>query len=97
MSSESRNYRYGLALGKQQSFDKNITVEGTSTSSAIILKAKEFKLDTPEMAAINNLPVTSTSGLYTCKANLFRVNAPPHIADNINNKIQFIVYAFILS
>ena len=27
MSSESRNYRYGLALGKQQFFDKNITNE----------------------------------------------------------------------
>lgn len=61
MSSESRNYRYGLALGKQQSFDKNITVEGTSTSSAIILKAKEFKLDTPVMAAINNLVVGKVS------------------------------------
>ena len=61
MSSESRNYRYGLALGKQQSFDTNITVEGTSTSSAIILKAKEFKLDTPVMAAINNLVVGKVS------------------------------------
>ena len=61
MSSESRNYRYGLALGKQQSFDKNITVEGTSTSSAIILKAKELKLDTPVMAAINNLVVGKVS------------------------------------
>ena len=61
MSSESRNYRYGLALGKQQSFDKNITVEGTSTSSAIISKAKEFKLDTPVMAAINNLVVGKVS------------------------------------
>ena len=61
MSCESRNYRYGLALGKQQSFDTNITVEGTSTSSAIILKAKEFKLDTPVMAAINNLVVGKVS------------------------------------
>ena len=61
MSSESRNYRYGLALGKQQSFDKNITVEGASTSSAVILKAKEFKIDTPVMAAINNLVTGQTS------------------------------------
>ena len=55
MSSESRNYQYGLALGKQQSFDENITVEGVSTSSAIVLKAKEFEVDTPVMAVINNL------------------------------------------
>ena len=55
MSSGSRNYQYGIALGKQKSFDKNITVEGVSTSSAIILKAKEFEIDTPVMAAINNL------------------------------------------
>jgi len=55
MSSESRNYQYGLALGKQQSFDKNITVEGVGTSSAIVLKAKEFKVDTPVMVVINNL------------------------------------------
>ncbi len=61
MSSESRNYKYGLALGKQQPFDKNITVEGVSTSSAIILKAKEFELDTPVMSAINNLVLDEIS------------------------------------
>ena len=72
MSSKSRNYRYGLALGKQQSFDKNITVEGTSTSSAIILKAKEFKLDTPVMAAINNLVVGKVSVSVAIKSLLSR-------------------------
>ena len=61
MSSESRNYQYGLALGKQQSFNKNITVEGVSTSSAIVLKAKEFEVDTPVMAVINNLVIGKIS------------------------------------
>ena len=61
MSSESRNYQYGLALGKQQSFDKNITVEGVGTASAIVLKAKEFEVDTPVMAVINNLVLRKIS------------------------------------
>ena len=40
---------------------KNITVEGVGTSGAIVLKAKEFEVDTPVMAVINNLVIGKIS------------------------------------
>ena len=35
MSENSRNFRYGLALGRGKGFDSNITVEGVATAHGI--------------------------------------------------------------
>ena len=55
MSAGSRNYRFGVALGADEPFDKNITVEGAATASAALTKAKEFGLDMPITQAVDDL------------------------------------------
>lgn len=46
-SEQSRNYRFGLAIGRGEDFDANITVEGASTAKAVRRLATELKLDLP--------------------------------------------------
>lgn len=54
-SEKSRNYSYGLTLGKGEPFAGNKTVEGISTSKAVSNKAKTYGLDLPLTAMINTL------------------------------------------
>lgn len=46
-SEGSRNYRYGLALGRREGFDGSVTVEGAATARACEKKAREIGLDMP--------------------------------------------------
>ena len=46
-SEQSRNYCYGLSLGRGGSFDPNITVEGTKTALAVSNMAKTREIDMP--------------------------------------------------
>ena len=46
-SDQSRNYRYGLALGTGTDFDKTTTVEGAATARAVRQLAKDLALDMP--------------------------------------------------
>lgn len=46
-SGQSRNYRLGLALGRGDSFDSTITVEGAATARAVSANAKRLGLDMP--------------------------------------------------
>ncbi len=46
-SDQSRNYRFGQSLGRGESFDANITVEGAATSRAVLERAREMKIDMP--------------------------------------------------
>lgn len=43
----SRNFRYGLALGAGNSFDKTITVEGAPTARAVSVMAQNRQIDMP--------------------------------------------------
>ncbi|MDE4100287.1 NAD(P)-dependent glycerol-3-phosphate dehydrogenase [Phaeobacter gallaeciensis] len=43
----SRNYRLGFAIGRGESFDPSITVEGAATARATAAKAKDMRLDMP--------------------------------------------------
>jgi len=52
MSAQSRNYRYGLALGKGDVFDPSITVEGATTAQAIASVADTHDLDLPICQAV---------------------------------------------
>ena len=51
-SSQSRNYRFGLALGQAQDFDPSVTVEGAATARAALDRAKAMKIDMPITQAI---------------------------------------------
>jgi glycerol-3-phosphate dehydrogenase (NAD(P)+) len=43
----SRNYRLGFAIGRGESFDPSITVEGAATARATAAKAEAMRLDMP--------------------------------------------------
>jgi glycerol-3-phosphate dehydrogenase (NAD(P)+) len=51
-SEGSRNYRYGLALGRSQSFAPGITVEGAATALAAAKLGERLGLDLPVTEAV---------------------------------------------
>ncbi len=51
-SDQSRNFRYGLALGAGQGFDPRVTVEGAATAQAVARLAAERSIDMPITAMI---------------------------------------------
>lgn len=51
-SSQSRNYRLGLALGQEEAFDPATTVEGAATARAVHALAVQENLDMPITAAV---------------------------------------------
>ena len=46
-SAGSRNYRYGLALGQNQTFESGLTVEGIATAKAVSNLAESMQIDMP--------------------------------------------------
>ncbi len=46
-SAQSRNFRFGLALGTGQAFDPNVTVEGAATAKAVSNMAKTLHIEMP--------------------------------------------------
>jgi glycerol-3-phosphate dehydrogenase (NAD(P)+) len=51
-SEQSRNYSYGLSLGRGDSFDASVTVEGAATARAALARAKTLNTDMPITAAV---------------------------------------------
>jgi glycerol-3-phosphate dehydrogenase (NAD(P)+) len=54
-SAQSRNFRYGCALGKAEAFDPSITVEGVATARAVVRLASEMRIDMPVTAMVDAL------------------------------------------
>jgi glycerol-3-phosphate dehydrogenase (NAD(P)+) len=54
-SDQSRNFRYGRALGRGESFDPTVTVEGVATAEAVVRLAGSVGIDTPVTAMVNAL------------------------------------------
>ncbi|MDX8349317.1 NAD(P)H-dependent glycerol-3-phosphate dehydrogenase [Cognatiyoonia sp. IB215446] len=54
-SDQSRNYRYGLALGRGQDFDAGTTVEGAATARAVRQLAAKLELDMPICRVVADL------------------------------------------
>jgi glycerol-3-phosphate dehydrogenase (NAD(P)+) len=46
-SEQSRNYRFGLALGRREAFDPTVTVEGAATARAAVAVAERHGVDMP--------------------------------------------------
>lgn len=57
----SRNYRFGLALGRQEAFDTSLTVEGVATANAVVAWAEELEIDMPICSTVAAL----SSGQYS--------------------------------
>ena len=51
-SQQSRNYRFGLALGRGEAFDATITVEGIATAKAVVKLGKTLGAEMPITAAL---------------------------------------------
>ena len=54
-SENSRNYSFGLAMGRGQRARKNVTVEGISTSKAVSDLAKNRRIDLPISSTVSAL------------------------------------------
>lgn len=54
-STQSRNFRYGLALGKGDQFDPKVTVEGIATARAVRKLAERMGIDMPVTAMVDAL------------------------------------------
>ena len=51
-SAQSRNYSFGLSLGRGEGFDGSITVEGAATARAVQTRAQEMQIDMPITSAV---------------------------------------------
>jgi glycerol-3-phosphate dehydrogenase (NAD(P)+) len=60
-SPQSRNFRFGDALGRGESFDPRITVEGVATARAVVRLAAEKGIDMPVTAMVDALASGRTS------------------------------------
>lgn len=54
-STQSRNLRFGLSLGQNQSFDANTTVEGAATAKAVSDLAQRLEIDMPIATMVSRL------------------------------------------
>ncbi|MBZ4689608.1 MAG: glycerol-3-phosphate dehydrogenase [Cereibacter sp.] len=54
-SDQSRNFRYGAALGAGRPFDSHVTVEGKATAKAVVALATRHGLDMPVAAMVDAL------------------------------------------
>ncbi len=54
-SAQSRNFRFGQALGQRQGFDPAITVEGVATARAVMRLATQHRIDMPVTAMVDAL------------------------------------------
>ena len=60
MSENSRNFRYGLALGRGQAFDPSVTVEGISTAHAALEHPRFSKIDMPVTKIVHEISKGTT-------------------------------------
>ncbi|WP_101067113.1 NAD(P)H-dependent glycerol-3-phosphate dehydrogenase [Roseovarius salinarum] len=54
-SEQSRNTRFGMALGREEAFDAGITVEGSATARAVETRAAALGLEMPITQAVSGL------------------------------------------
>ena len=62
VSEGSRNFSFGLSLGRDEPFDPNITVEGAATAKATLKRATKLGIEMPITAAVVAM-ITQTSTL----------------------------------
>lgn len=54
-SDQSRNYRFGLSLGRDEPFDPSITIEGAATARAVQGRAAQLNIEMPITNAVVGL------------------------------------------
>jgi glycerol-3-phosphate dehydrogenase (NAD(P)+) len=71
-SEQSRNFRYGLALGRGESFDSGTTVEGAATARAVRQLAHDLDIDMPICTVVADLTEDKTDVMRALNALLSR-------------------------
>lgn len=71
-SEQSRNFRYGLALGRGESFDSGTTVEGAATARAVRKLASDLGIDMPICTVVADLTENKTDVMRALNALLSR-------------------------
>jgi glycerol-3-phosphate dehydrogenase (NAD(P)+) len=71
-SDQSRNYRYGLAIGTGTPFDKSTTVEGAATAQAVQKLARTLDIDLPICTVAADLSQDKTDVATALKSLLSR-------------------------
>ena len=56
-STQSRNFRFGLSLGRAERFDPSVTVEGVATASAVVRLAQTLGVEMPVTAMVEALAI----------------------------------------
>jgi glycerol-3-phosphate dehydrogenase (NAD(P)+) len=51
----SRNFRFGLSIGRGEAFDPSVTVEGAATARALQARARKMQIDMPITDAVVGL------------------------------------------
>ncbi len=64
-SEQSRNYRFGLSLGRSEPFDPGVTVEGVATAHATLELTRQHQIDAP---IIETVVALSTGKLHVTEA-----------------------------
>ncbi|MCU0826339.1 MAG: NAD(P)-dependent glycerol-3-phosphate dehydrogenase [Tabrizicola sp.] len=59
-STQSRNFRFGCALGRGEGFDPKITVEGVATARAVVRLAASLGIDMPVTVMVDDLASNRT-------------------------------------
>jgi glycerol-3-phosphate dehydrogenase (NAD(P)+) len=72
-SEGSRNFRFGLSLGRGEGFDPNVTVEGAATAKACLARAEKIEIDMKITAAV----VAMIAGTLTLKEAMGALLARP--------------------
>ncbi|WP_435140185.1 NAD(P)H-dependent glycerol-3-phosphate dehydrogenase [Pseudopelagicola sp. nBUS_19] len=72
MSEQSRNFRFGLSIGRQEEFDASVTVEGVKTAEAVTRLAHQVGLDMPICKMVYNLSTKRVSVKTAIQALLSR-------------------------
>lgn len=71
-STQSRNFRYGQALGVKRPFDDNTTVEGAATAKSVVKLAATLDLDLPICTVVAHLIDRKTDVTMALKALMAR-------------------------
>ncbi|MBY6004017.1 NAD(P)-dependent glycerol-3-phosphate dehydrogenase [Salipiger bermudensis] len=69
----SRNYRFGLSLGKHERFDPSLTVEGVKTAEAVTRLAAKLEIELPICAMVQEV---SQGGTSIAEAITYLLNRP---------------------
>ena len=72
-SEQSRNYRFGLALGRGDAFDPSVTVEGVKTSEAVTKLAARTGIEMPICQMVHEI---SGGGISVAEAIQYLLNRP---------------------